>query len=90
MLEAIRSGTHFNTEIQPVESFPAEPRTQTEPIQIAADSLGEPPKTQRASRASNNADPQYRSAWKGRWAERRKRGERQGLASRGFLQHLFR
>jgi membrane peptidoglycan carboxypeptidase len=90
MLEAIRSDTEFETELPQIESFPAELRTQTEPIQIAADSLGAPPKTQRASRTSNTADPQYRSAWKGRWAERRKRGERPGLASRGFLQHLFR
>lgn len=90
MLEAIRSDTEFETELPQIESFPAELRTQTEPIQISADSLGAPPKTQRASRTSNTADPQYRSAWKGRWAERRKRGERPGLASRGFLQHLFR
>ena len=91
MLEAIRSDSEFEADLQQVENFPAKPRKPAEVIQISADTLGAPPAiTQRASRTTNYADQQYRSTRKSRWAEGRKRGERQGLASRGFLQHLFR
>lgn len=94
MREAIRSDKEFKHDLEETDVFPANPRTSDELIQIATDTLGSAAThSQRSNRASNQAKrPNYgsRNGWKNKWAERRGQEERrQGLASRGFLQHLF-
>jgi membrane peptidoglycan carboxypeptidase len=94
MRKAIRSDKEFTHDLEETDVFPANPRTSDALIQIATDTLGgAATQSQRSNRASNQSKrPDYgrRNGLKSKWAERRGRGERrQGVASRGFLQHLF-
>ena len=94
MREAIRLDKEFKPDLEETDVFPANPRKSGKLIQITTDTLGgAPTHSQRSSRASNQTKrPDYnpRNGGKNKWAERRGRGERrQGLASRGFLHHLF-
>jgi penicillin-binding protein 1A len=94
MREAIRSDKEFKPALEETDVFPAHPRASDELIQIATDTLGGAAAvSQRSNRASNQAKPpdySSRNQWKKKWTQRRERGQRrQGLASRGFLQHLF-
>jgi membrane peptidoglycan carboxypeptidase len=94
MREAIRSDKEFRHDLEETDVFPAHPRASDELIQIAPDTLsGAAAVSQRSNRASNQAKPPHygsRNEWKNKLAQRWERGKRrQGLASRGFLQHLF-
>ena len=92
MREAIESDEKFERDLPHVAAFPAKPRETGELITVAADALGgsAAQRSSRAGDASRGPLYEHRRGWKNKWAERRERGKRRGLAKRGFLHHLFR